>query len=1086
MRVEMILYHALDATGSIEISATSSSGPWTKLTLTSPKPVSEALAEWQGLANAAIPSVSWFCILTDGTRVSFETSDAAWVRLSPCLALLLGFSATVVDAFGAGAADQTPHSMADSDYDLTIAGPTGFAVGTTFPAEVDSADLTEYRGARAATHHYGRATEVVVDLFVSPELWALTEASPLWSGHCAFLVVVDNYTPYDEDNLDGALVVYPLEELARERESDEDTCWIQFRCTVGTPTVPATNTRWTQLAAALPYGYAMYYIARMHGIPELWLEVEADAIAPDDFGLDATLVIDRSSRLGGTVVNGDTKAMDHEMRLLDSDKVRTYFGTRPQRQTQLTAALTASATTMEVVTARPWEGLTEVYIGLDCIPFSGRTDESFTGLDRSTFQRPRSYPIGTPVTDGPNQFQGRQVDVHAADIDPCGFYVQTANVLDTACMIWSGRVADRPVREGPEWVINVSDQVRRLNDPLGAEASGKAVWTDDDDALLPVPVAMRFVFWAEAEPTTGTIISTQIQPFATYSTSAKLRASVMRQIVADALAAASSGSLSFSWVKHNDTDPSQSVWELMMYFVPDPTDLFYEVIDSICYDGDGIFLDRQQAGNSFLPSQAYWQVFLLQPVRMTSSALSVRVDDGDAADLPTVGMVVVESGGVVDYAAYESLEVDTNDGQLVHLTLAGSDRIFGVDLDAIMTSGSEMSVRFLWHDSGSLADIARRAIVSTGDAQHGTYDTLPKGQGLSLPMIDEDSFDRVFGSGLFTDLDFQIYEDAGATFATLFGGIFRLSRTAVVTRRRADGTGVDLAAVDIGSVDSGVPVTHVTEDILVTTEGRKPVRIKSVFEVPQAIQAKARTAPVNDVPAGEGTVPFRDPHLSDWTGLKWDLDIYGLDRETVRSVGRGWALGIFRAGETSQVVEVDVPLWFDGQAGDVIDVDLQDVTLWDYAIGVPGYVGLARVLGDPFTLASGVKVITIACDGIYAAAPMCPSLPIYAVNGTSTAPTSIDVEDVHYDLLVAAKDGQASWRVHCYQPGLDAPYQVTWTISDITLPGGGVCRLTVTAYPTPLTVALTTSYRLTWPHESACTANQVRYLHTDDDNQWSS
>jgi hypothetical protein len=193
---------------------------------------------------------------------------------------------------------------------------------------------------------------------------------------------------------------------------------------------------------------------------------------------------------------------------------------------------------------------------------------------------------------------------------------------------------------------------------------------------------------------------------------------------------------------------------------------------------------------------------------------------------------------------------------------------------------------------------------------------------------------------------------------------------------------------------------------------------------------------------------------------------------------------LFRSGETRQVVELDVPPWVDAQPGDIIALDTADPNLYDYATQTQGFDGLARVIGAQVSLTTHVQTLTIVLDGIMSAGPMAPSLPIVSVGTSATAPTSIDVDDAYLDLLTHAKDGEASWTVLAYQPGNDHGHAL-YTVTTITEPGGGVARLTVTAYPTVPAVTLTTGWRLTWPIEDACTETQAPYLHNTNVVQWS-
>lgn len=235
MRAEMLLYHGQDATGMIEISTTSNTGPWTEIRLTSTQCVADALAEWQALAEAALP-VGWaFAIEGNGVVINMGTDSAAWVQFGPCLQWLLGSTVAVVDPGAGWQSDAQVLGIVSQPSSDAYGRPMGFAAGTTFPTDVEDAELTDYRGARASVMHYGRAVEVMVDLIVPPDLWSLAEDSPILGGHAAFKLVIENEDPFGEDDLDGYLVCYPLEEVERERLSDDDPCWIRLRCTTGDP-----------------------------------------------------------------------------------------------------------------------------------------------------------------------------------------------------------------------------------------------------------------------------------------------------------------------------------------------------------------------------------------------------------------------------------------------------------------------------------------------------------------------------------------------------------------------------------------------------------------------------------------------------------------------------------------------------------------------------------------------------------------------------------------------------------------------------------------------------------------------------------
>ncbi len=242
-RLELVLYHGLDTTGLLELSTTSVTGPWTALRLTAVRPLSDALAEWQALAASAFPTLSpAFVCFNDGTgRVSLGGSLPFWVRMSTTLSELLGMGATVVAAPIDGPAPALGYIESIDTGDV-IAPYIIF--GSTLPVEREGADLVEYRAGRATSYHFGRTSDVTIEITVPVDVWSVFEGSPLLSGHGAFRAtdIVGggdstplNPNPYGQGNLDGYLLVYPYETVALERESPNDPVHIELRCTMEDP-----------------------------------------------------------------------------------------------------------------------------------------------------------------------------------------------------------------------------------------------------------------------------------------------------------------------------------------------------------------------------------------------------------------------------------------------------------------------------------------------------------------------------------------------------------------------------------------------------------------------------------------------------------------------------------------------------------------------------------------------------------------------------------------------------------------------------------------------------------------------------------
>lgn len=238
-RLEMMLYHGLDATGSIELSTTSGAGPWTKLTLTTAKSVTDAMAEWQTLAAAAfgtlVPSFGWY---DDGgdIRHFFGGAIGFWVRLSATMAELFGFAGTVLDASVSKYVETPGGLISHCVLRSSSNGELPISIGHTQPLDVESSDLEAVRAGRALTYHFGRAVEVEVDIAVPPLLYTELVNSSILSGHCAFLLVDDDDpAAYSESHLGGSLLCYPFQTPRKDQRSPDDYMIITHRCSMEDP-----------------------------------------------------------------------------------------------------------------------------------------------------------------------------------------------------------------------------------------------------------------------------------------------------------------------------------------------------------------------------------------------------------------------------------------------------------------------------------------------------------------------------------------------------------------------------------------------------------------------------------------------------------------------------------------------------------------------------------------------------------------------------------------------------------------------------------------------------------------------------------
>lgn len=886
------------------------------------------------------------------------------------------------------------------------------------------------------------------------------------------------------------------------------------------------SASWATLMGGIRYGYKPFYLLELEGIPVLFSEVGTspreggEPTADTRYTLDASLIIDDSARIGSVVDEAThiAKGFDLTVRLLNTPAVRDLMK-RPTVQAVMTAdlAVSGSPVTIEVESTRGFSYLPkpQLYYGFACSDDSwGSLFTSFVGVQSALYGPGRSYRAGTVVADRPTRWKGRRARLYMAMLDPLGRAVQWSgsstpakgdpDIFGQACVIWEGHVIKRPEKDGATWTLQCRDQVRRLTQPLGIEASGKASWALDDDAPRYVQEDTTFAVLIQAETGPDPFCNVVARPFA--GQAQPIGQAKIRKLIADALKDAydevvtdAPGSivgtvLRFDWRCILTEGATKRTWQLVAFVDTDGT---IGDADKILFrvQATGNIINaglRVAAGQGATISMDWSSVecvsTLYMDTQVIGTSLSVVLKDGVRySALPSAGWLMLEAEGKADYYRYLSKAQDEADYRRVLIELepgatTGSN-VNRVAADELAGEAVDVSATFFWRDTGKLKDVLRRSIASSGEGANGTYDTLPKGQGYDIEYTDVDSFDDAF-DGAYLDLDFDVAVKGGSTFAKLFGGLLRLSQRAIVTRRRFDGGVVNIAAISIGSPD-GIPVATITESQLVALDKRRPVRKLRSFVGPVGIDVTLNRLPVGSLPSSEGTLEYNADHLTDWTDDRWDIDVHGIGRSAIEDAASVWARAWFRGGENRQIIEIDIPPWIDVQCGDIVMVELTDPTVFDYAVGEDGLTALARVLGAQLSLTTGVTTLTVQVDGVNTPGPMSPSIPILAVNGSDPEdPDSIDVDAVYSGPLAYAKGAAASWRLLAYQPGNDSGDGL-YTVTDITDIGGGMVRLTVTASPTSPPVSLDTTYRLTWPIEDECTDEQNRFLHTSHRVQWS-
>lgn len=1071
--VELILCHRY-ATGSIEVWLQSAPG-WVTLTLPSPMRVQAAL-EWWADAIADLSGYPCTWTWTAGVTLLVSSDDPVRVRMHASLAELLGWASADNGAFY----EEWPSTA-------PCLGLVELPVGFTVPLDRESAELDELRGGRAVALTYGRALECEIETFWTPAQWATYSGHTLASGHGArFISGLPEMVT--EDSLDG--IVYPLQTLEVLEEGVDSVVRVTTRCSVRDPgdlTSVSARTTWGEMLEAVRYGYAPFYELRVDGLPVRPVELVRDLEAPEGLELDASLVVDRTARLGPSIEESThlAKAFDLSAQLLDTPAIRA-LARAPSAVTTLTADVGVADTAWSVARPDLFEVGQIIYLGVECAEVTAVGATSVT-VTRGLWGRARSHVAGVEVTDAPLVWEGRGVQLVLRLLDPCGRYVSAT------CVIWQGDVLSPLDRDGAFWVLPCRDQVRRLHDPLGVAAAGTATWTLDDDSLQSVDVNLVLTLDIEVED--GPVVAMVVRPFV--GQPYRLRPSKIRELIATAIEAAYapylpwvSGSLSRPrWrlgrgpfgnrryeLMVDATSISADAWDVRVRHGLEGVGNSLSLFSSNLHNDAGLFISA--IGVSGGTAEAMLGLALSVPT-ISGISLRVELDDVAGSDLPAAGWVRLEGDGVDVRKRYRALEVDPLDPQAVTLELEPESTPSGEELRLILESETaagralSLTASFFWADQGPIEDVLRRALQSSGDEVNGTYDVLARGQGLDLATVDEGSF-TVF-DGAFRGMSFDVTTDGGTKFAELFGGLLRLSRRALTTRRATDGGACEIAAVRVGPIEGGVPVASLTASHLVSAQTR-PCRPLKTLMAPHTIKVALLTLDE----AAAGSMVFKGRLARYRTKAIWDLEVYGIDRATLYPAAAAWAEGWTRAPQR-QGFELDVDPTCEAQVGDLVWVDIHDPQLWQWTLGVPGYTGWARVLGCLFNLQLGILTLQLEGGGALPSAPLCPSVPIVAVQGTDTSPTAIDVPLEYLPLLERARNGGA-WRMLAYRPGQDSG-RGEYLLGALT-ETGGVCRLTVTSAPSSPTISLSTAYRLTYPVEADCTATQAVHVHGLDGLPW--
>jgi hypothetical protein len=1125
-RLEHFIYAHPDGPVTLQISADDIT--YYDMTLTSTLVLSDALQEWEDQANAyGAPLTGTFTFsLTSAGLVQLACTSTVYYKGPTDLYKLLGFSAEAMGSGTTVTSNTTVRGVLDNDNE----GAEG--LGYELLRERGEVKPQRFRLGRAMVVAHSHAIEVAFSCWMTKTLYETLLAGPLFRGKVR-IHHSNGASAYSATDTSGYLDVFlsgaPKETLDGVTDDRGTLRLVGTLAEEADPAVPTAGSL-EELTRGWSYGWGCAYAVKIEGLPYIFAEKDLGASDPSGYTVVSGLVIDGSAAVGAVIDRRGGLGAGYDLTLAfidsgistvgptrqsatDAALVRGIFKT-PVAHTRLTADLADTETaTITVDDTTDFASSGTVYLGKEAIAYTGKTATTFTTLTRGApagdwraYDHNVDSAIASYLTDTPQIWRGREVELYAVPVDPFGT-VPGADLLAEALLIWRGHVQAEPRRRSSLWQVSCRPYDRRLIEPLGAGVSGRASWQLDDDELVTIDDA-NLTLWATVHVGDAAAVEwswdgVEFQPFTAYTDGDIIRASTWRAAVVSSLTTAASGLTwspgedgntitnpptidGFSWRK--TLSGGQLTYILTLEITPGAANqdtAFWCTVNAglmppqfyvIQPTPGGLTVALASTGESYeVPSSSTWTT------SVGIYTLAVIVEDGNTSVIPSTGSVIVESDDQTSVFTYNNKTVE---GKYVLLQLDQGQQpnLAPFAEDLIAGDVAEVSVRIGFLDEGPLADVLRRMLASSGRGDNdATYDTGDQGQGYDLAHVDHGSFDDQLGTAPWKALTMSLIIDQETSYADVFGGLLALGNKAVVTRW--DGSDRRLTCVEMGLADTGYYVSTITDsDLVMTGAGGGSVKaLANAYPRPNAIKLSVMSSPDKD----DMSIMANDTQAQKAHGVEqWEVTTAGLLFAQAYNALEAWShellgLGLVRP----QLAEIHVHPGTVAEVGDLVRLTLTHPDLWTYSTGLPGYTGPARVLGSRLDLTSGVKKLTVMIDGAHKRLALCPSEQITAFDGgysPPTAPAWVEVRQAAYNLLKQWHDRSGNFDLAAYLPSSDRDDQ-RWTISAVT-DTGSACRLTVSAQTGSFTA--TTSWYVAAPDSQVTTAAQDDHAHCDSDGWW--
>lgn len=858
----------------------------------------------------------------------------------------------------------------------------------------------------------------------------------------------------------------------------------------------------------IKYGFNVCYWLTVEGIPVVWIERETTLTLPTSYAQDASLVIDKSSKIGQLVdrATGIGRGFPLTWQLLDTATTRQWLQ-QPSAISALSTDIAYNAATIPVESSADFDASGAAWIGIERIEYTGKTvsPDTLTGATRgtagSTALAAYAGQLGGQVSNKPRWWRGRQVRLYAAPIDPAGYFTGTT-LEDSSEEIWRGYVNDGPNRSDANWQIDALALDRKLDNPLQDSISGTVL---EFGIRYPVyqsqTISLHIAGWDASGPSKSWEFWIQFAPFSGLPNGALIGPEAAAKALQDAWnnalpnvvnvvggatdATTYLGSLGYTkvganyfWrleIKANALPSGQSgVLAWRPWFANQQT-----TINGVWAPGASAatpttiplwLTNGDHVNGYFLPigGGATFNPGLLAPSIIVKTDVAV-------ASIPTAGTVIID-GKPLHYSKSET----SND--IIKLAALKTGDSTPVPQGAQLIG---KSVEIATETSGTPKSAMLTILESSGTGQLGANDTAGFGFGYALDgnaatansAIETGSFSTLAQGPLSETINTRAGY-GGKSFADVFGGLLSLAQRGVVIKSTDGGLYDNRQRLALVSTERGSSLyTRVITDAdLLTTQSAPAKTIRkqlatNIVRVKTPIDSEnPDIITIQDV----GAVMQQGAKVSEHALPLAGKIAVGL--ETIKT----WAKAKLQSDQLLQAIELKVAPWVNVEIGDSIRLQTTHHAVWTWATGNAGYTGAARVLGIARKLDNTETTLTLLLEGGLSVSGLSPAAPVLAYDDPIN-PTYVDVPRRYFAHFNQTVELQSPFKLIHYVPGDGNEGSGGDLDFDAVTDTGAVCRLTVNAINA---VTLTAQSYLTLPIQIDATDYQNAFAHTDDGTFW--